>query len=64
MAAEEPYASAKLFGERLGQCFAEVHGLVVAVRIGWVQTGENRPQDIPPVRSDWFRLMWLSNRDY
>jgi uronate dehydrogenase len=59
------YGSAKLFGERLGKCYAEAHGLtVIAVRIGWVQRGENRPQDIPPNRGDWFRLMWLSNRDY
>jgi hypothetical protein len=41
------------------------HGLsVLAVRIGWVQPGPNRPEDIPPDRDDWFRLMWLSNRDY
>jgi uronate dehydrogenase len=60
-----PYGSAKLFGERLGRCFAAAHGLeVVAVRIGWVQPGENRPEDIPPERGLWFRLMWLSNRDY
>jgi uronate dehydrogenase len=60
-----PYGSAKLFGERLGRCFAAAHGLeVIAVRIGWVQVGENRPQDIPPERGPWFRLMWLSNRDY
>lgn len=60
-----PYGSAKLFGERLGRCFAEAHGLeVIAVRIGWVQPGENRPQDIPSERGDWFQLMWLSNRDY
>jgi uronate dehydrogenase len=60
-----PYASAKLFGERLGKCFAEVHGLsVIAVRIGWVRPGENRAEDIPPERGPWFRLMWLSNRDF
>jgi hypothetical protein len=60
-----PYGSAKLFGERLGKCFAEAHGLeVIAVRIGWVQAGANRPQDITPDRDPWFRLMWLSNRDY
>jgi uronate dehydrogenase len=59
------YGAAKLFGERLGKCFAEAHGLsVIAVRIGWVRPGGNRPQDIPPEREDWFRLMWLSNRDY
>jgi NAD+ dependent glucose-6-phosphate dehydrogenase len=60
-----PYGSAKLFGERLGKCFSEAHGLsVVAVRLGWVLAGDNRPQDIPPEREEWFRLMWLSNRDY
>lgn len=60
-----PYGSAKLFGERLGQCVAAAHGLsVLAVRFGWVRPGDNRPQDVPPERDAWFRLMWLSNRDY
>jgi uronate dehydrogenase len=60
-----PYGSAKLFGERLGKCLAESAGLeVIAVRIGWVQAGANRPEDIPAERGSWFRLMWLSNRDY
>jgi uronate dehydrogenase len=60
-----PYAAAKLFGERLGKCFAESHGLsVIAVRIGWVRPGENRPQDVPSERGPWFRWMWLSNRDF
>ncbi len=60
-----PYGSAKLFGERLGKCLSEAHGLsVIAVRLGWVLPGDNRPQDIPPERDAWFRLMWLSNRDY
>jgi NAD+ dependent glucose-6-phosphate dehydrogenase len=60
-----PYGSAKLFGERLGKCYAEIHGLsVIAVRIGWVMAGENRAQDLPPERGPWFRLMWLSNRDF
>ena len=59
------YAAAKLFGERLGKCYAEVYPLsVLAVRIGWVRPGDNRPQDVPPERGDWFRLMWLSNRDF
>jgi uronate dehydrogenase len=59
------YGATKLFGERLGKCFSEMHGLsVLAVRIGWVQRGDNRPEDIPPARGDWFRLMWLSNGDY
>jgi NAD+ dependent glucose-6-phosphate dehydrogenase len=60
-----PYGSAKLFGERLGKCFAEAYGLsVIAVRIGWVRPGENRPEDIPPERGPWFKFMWLSNRDF
>src|SRR5207245_114824 len=60
-----PYAAGKLFGERLGKCYADSHGLsVIAVRIGWVRPGENRRQDIPPERGPWFRLMWLSNRDF
>ena len=59
------YGSAKLFGERVGKCFAESHGLeTVALRIGWVRPGDNRAADIPPERGEWFRLMWLSNRDF
>ncbi len=60
-----PYGSMKLFGERLGRCLAEARGTsVLAVRLGWVRPEDNRPQDVPPTREDWFRLMWLSNRDY
>jgi NAD+ dependent glucose-6-phosphate dehydrogenase len=60
-----PYGSAKLCGERVGKCFAEAYGLsVVAVRIGWVRPGENRAEEVPAERGPWFRLMWLSNRDY
>jgi NAD+ dependent glucose-6-phosphate dehydrogenase len=60
-----PYASAKLFGERLGKCYAEMRGLsVIAIRIGWVRPGENLARDVPPERGPWFRLMWLSNRDF
>jgi uronate dehydrogenase len=59
------YGSAKLFGERVGKCFAETHGIeTVAVRIGWVRAGENRARDIPAERGEWFRLMWLSNGDF
>lgn len=59
------YASAKLFGERLGKCSSDSHGIsVIAVRIGWVRPGENRVQEIPSERGPWFRLMWLSNRDF
>jgi uronate dehydrogenase len=60
-----PYAAAKLFGERLGACLAQSSGLeVLAVRLGWVRPGDNRPQDVPPERGEWFRLMWLSNGDF
>ena len=59
------YAAAKLFGERLGRCYADAHGLsVLALRIGWVRPGDNLACDVPAARGDWFRLMWLSNRDY
>jgi uronate dehydrogenase len=60
-----PYAAAKLFGERLGKCYSEEHDLsVLAVRFGWVRPGDNRPEHVPIDRGPWFRLMWLSNRDY
>ena len=59
------YGAAKVFGERLGKVYAETRGLsVIAVRIGWVRPGDNRAEDVPPERGDWFRLMWLSDRDY
>ena len=60
-----PYGSAKLFGERVGKCFAQCAGLsTIAIRIGWIRPGENRAVDLPLARGPWFRLMWLSNRDY
>jgi uronate dehydrogenase len=60
-----PYASAKLFGERLGKCYADTRDLsVIAIRIGWVRPGENLASDVPLERGPWFRLMWLSNRDF
>jgi NAD+ dependent glucose-6-phosphate dehydrogenase len=60
------YAAAKLFGERLGQCWSETHGMeVIAVRIGWVfRGGPNEPAALPAERGPWFRLMWLSDRDF
>jgi thioester reductase-like protein len=60
-----PYASTKLMGERLGFCLSQSHNLsVLAVRLGWVRPAENRAEDVPLERGDWFRLMWLSNRDF
>lgn len=60
------YGSAKLFGERLGKCYAESHGLeTIAVRIGWNLRGApNETSQLPQERGEWFRLMWLSDRDY
>ena len=60
------YAAAKLFGERLGKCCAESHGMeVIAVRIGWVwRGGQNEASALPAERGAWFRLMWLSDRDF
>lgn len=59
------YGAAKLFGERMGKCYVDSFGLsVIAVRIGWVRPGDNLPQEVPKDRGDWFRLMWLSNRDF
>jgi nucleoside-diphosphate-sugar epimerase len=60
-----PYASAKLFAERLGKCLAESHGIeFIAARLGWIKPGDNPASGIAPERGEWFRLMWLSNRDY
>jgi NAD+ dependent glucose-6-phosphate dehydrogenase len=60
------YAMAKLFGERLGECYAASHGLeTLAIRFGWIwRLGPNEPQNLPAERGEWFRQMWLSDRDY
>ena len=55
------YGAAKLFGERLGQSFASAFQFsVVALRLGWVQTGANLPTTLP---DDWSRSLWLSDGD-
>lgn len=56
-----PYGVLKLVGERLGQSVAQAFDLTfIALRIGWVQEGRNRPETLP---DDWARKMWLSNHD-
>ena len=32
----------------------------IALRLGWIQEGKNRPETLP---HDWARRMWLSNTD-
>lgn len=56
-----PYGGTKLVGERLGRSLASAFDLTfVAIRIGWVQRGENRPETLPDA---WSRGLWLSNDD-
>ena len=59
------YGTSKLMGERIGRWYSIRHGLsVIALRIGWVRGGENRPDDVPEESEDWLKQMWLSNRDF
>jgi NAD+ dependent glucose-6-phosphate dehydrogenase len=60
-----PYAATKLMGERLGKCYADIYGLsVLVVRIGVVAPGRNLAAGIAEEMDPWFRMGWLSNRDY
>jgi nucleoside-diphosphate-sugar epimerase len=57
-----PYGGTKLIGERFGLSLSRFFDITcVAVRIGWVQRGENRPDTLP---DDWSRSIWLSNADF
>jgi NAD+ dependent glucose-6-phosphate dehydrogenase len=56
-----PYGAAKLMAERLGKSLSGVFDLTfVALRLGWVQGGENRPETLP---DEWNKELWLSNED-
>jgi NAD+ dependent glucose-6-phosphate dehydrogenase len=56
-----PYAVTKLVGERLGRSLARAFDMtVIALRLGWIQEGKNRPETLP---HHWARQMWLSNAD-
>ena len=58
---DSPYGVTKLVGERLGQSLARAFDLTfIALRLGWIQEGKNRPETLP---DDWARKMWLSNAD-
>jgi nucleoside-diphosphate-sugar epimerase len=56
------YGVTKCVAERLGEHYARHFGLsVIALRIGWVQEGDNRPgSQMGPIRD---QQIWLSNRD-
>jgi nucleoside-diphosphate-sugar epimerase len=56
-----PYGATKLMGERLGRSLSRAFDMTfIALRLGWVQPGLNRPDTLP---DDWARSMWLSNGD-
>lgn len=58
------YGMGKLCGEEIARSFAATHRLeAICVRVGWVQPGDNRVEDMPPSMDEWTRLMWLSNGD-
>lgn len=56
-----PYGATKLMGERLGRSLAMAFDLTfIALRLGWIQKGANRPETLP---DEWARSLWLSNAD-
>jgi NAD+ dependent glucose-6-phosphate dehydrogenase len=56
-----PYGAAKLMGERLGRSLSHAFDITfIALRLGWVQRGANRPETLP---DEWSRCLWLSNND-
>lgn len=56
-----PYGATKLVGERLGRSLARAFDITfIALRLGWIQAGENRPDTLP---DDAARDLWMSNRD-
>jgi nucleoside-diphosphate-sugar epimerase len=58
---DSPYGATKLMGERLGRSLARAFDITfIAIRLGWIQPGENRPDTLP---DDTARSLWLSNRD-
>ena len=59
-----PYGIAKLFGERVGQCFFDQHGITgVAFRIGANRRGPVNQADHAMTRGDWEQACWVSDRD-
>ncbi len=55
------YGTTKLMGERLAEALTRTsQTTAVALRLGWILPGANRPENLP---DDWARSLWLSNRD-
>jgi hypothetical protein len=51
----------KLVAERAGRSLSKSFDLTfIALRLGWIQPGVNRPETLP---HEWARKMWLSNGD-
>lgn len=59
------YGAMKLFGERLGKCYAHAASAVcIAVRIGMVNRySENKIEGLSEDLDPWFKRMWLSTPD-
>ncbi|WP_164659548.1 NAD(P)-dependent oxidoreductase [Tropicibacter sp. Alg240-R139] len=59
------YGMSKLFCERTGKYFADMHGLsVICMRIGWTQwTHDNQPGPHMAM-GRWGQEMWLSDQDF
>jgi len=56
-----PYGVTKLVAERVGRSLSKTFDLTfIALRLGWIQPGVNRPETLP---HEWARKMWLSNGD-
>jgi nucleoside-diphosphate-sugar epimerase len=56
-----PCGASRLVGERFGKSLAQMFDITfVALRLGNVQRGENRPETLT---DDWARSLWLSNGD-
>ncbi len=59
-----PYGAFKLAAERLGKCYAEIHGIsFIAVRIGFANRDDNSAENLRTFEA-WAQMMWLSDRDY
>ena len=55
------YGALKLAGERFGRSLAQAFDVTfIALRLGYVQEGANRPETLP---DEWNKRLWLSNGD-